>query len=127
MKKLKIAIVVHVFPLPKRGYNPGIERLVENIAFSLANKGHDIRIITSFGLGGSKYQKINENLTIHRISSLIGIKFMGIFGLDMISFMFSSLLHHNLFNDVDLIQVFSASLNTNLFFKANKSVFCLFV
>jgi glycosyltransferase involved in cell wall biosynthesis len=107
---LKVCIISHVYPSPRHGYNPGIERLVEGLAEALIKKGIDVRIITSYALGGQNHEITKEGLQIFRVRSLMEYKYLGIFGLDIMSFFSSSLKNClNLMRKSDVIQVFSAS------------------
>lgn len=52
---MKVTIVTPVFPYPKAGVLPGIERYIQYLSLSLKNLEINIQIITSFWNGGSKF------------------------------------------------------------------------
>jgi glycosyltransferase involved in cell wall biosynthesis len=45
---MRITFVTYVYPHPKRGFNSGIERVIESLSQELARKGHDVHVITTY-------------------------------------------------------------------------------
>ncbi|WP_250868931.1 hypothetical protein [Methanococcoides seepicolus] len=44
--------VVTFITCPEIGFNPGIERVIGELSNSLANKGHEVNVITTFRNAG---------------------------------------------------------------------------
>ena len=63
---MEITIITPSFPYPKRGTLPGIERYIENLAISLKNLNHNIKIVTTYWNGGDRYD-IYKGLPILRV------------------------------------------------------------
>lgn len=53
---MKISIISPFFPHPRRGKFYGVERYTENLALSLSKLGNEIKVITTFWNGGSRYE-----------------------------------------------------------------------
>lgn len=84
---MKIVIISPVFPYPKAGILPGIERFAENLALNLKKVGHQIKIITTFWNGGNRYD-LYKGISILRVldsKALFG-KFGSIFRLNHFTF-----------------------------------------
>ncbi len=54
---MKVTIVTPVFPYPRAGVLPGIERYVQNLVLGFKSLGIKINIITSYWNGGSKFDR----------------------------------------------------------------------
>jgi len=54
-----ITIASPYFPYPKRGQFFGTERYTENLALALKEKGHEVRIITTYWNGSKKFENYN--------------------------------------------------------------------
>ena len=63
---MKITIITPVFPYPKPGILPGIEKYVQNLVLGLKNLGLKVNIITSYWNGGSKFDRY-KGIPITRI------------------------------------------------------------
>lgn len=64
---MEITLVSSVFPYPRRGVFVGIERFVDEYSQALLNKGHNVRVITTFWNGGKEKEEYN-GIEIHRVS-----------------------------------------------------------
>ena len=63
---MKITIITHAFPYPKRGDFHGTERYVENLGLYLKGIGNDVKVVTTFWNGG-KRNDIYKGIPILRI------------------------------------------------------------
>lgn len=110
-KDLKITFVTGVYPHPRRGVWPGIERLVEDLSDALVKKGVDISIITSYRLGGkSDFETLPNGVKLFRVRSLLDFKPFALLGLNNAHF--SSAVfgkYYRLLRDSDLLHVFAVS------------------
>jgi len=118
---MRITIITHIFPYPKRGY-PGLygtERYCENIAINLKKIGHKVKIITTFWNGGKRHD-IYKGIPILRIldsKALIG-KPGSLFYFSYISFGINLLREKNFrfYKDSDIIFLI-ITLSSYSFFK----------
>ena len=118
-KSTKISIITPAFPYPNRGVLPGVERYVESIAIPLKEIGIDVKIITCFWNGGSRYDNY-KGIPILRIldsKALFG-KIGSIFHLNNITFGLNLINKKNFefFKDSDVI-IMPLALGFTRFFK----------
>jgi glycosyltransferase involved in cell wall biosynthesis len=103
---MKVTIITPTFPYPKRGLFPGFERYMENLAFNLKKIGNDVKIVTTFWNGGSRYDEYSgiPILRIKESKALIG-KLGSLFYLNYITFGFNLFRKRNFkfFQDSDII------------------------
>lgn len=116
---LRISIVTPVFPYPKRGVLPGVERYVENLAIPLKQLGQEVKIVTCFWNGGSKYDEyygipILRVLDSKRVLGKIG----SIFHLNNLTFGLNIIMKKNFsfYADSDII-LMPLALGFTRFFK----------
>ncbi|MFX1396115.1 MAG: glycosyltransferase family 4 protein [Promethearchaeota archaeon] len=119
---MKITFITPVFPHPKQGVYPGIERFVKNIALSIKDLGHDVKILTTYWNGGKKEDSY-RTIPIRRIrdsKSFIG-KLGSICSLNYYSFGFNSFTkrNYNFYSDSDII-VLPLAIGFNFIFKLKK-------
>jgi glycosyltransferase involved in cell wall biosynthesis len=111
-KDLKITFVTGVYPHPRRGVWPGIERLVEDLSDALVKKGVDISIVTSYRLGGkSDFETLPNGVKLYKVRSLLDYRPFALLGLNNVHF--SSAVfgkYYKLLRDSDLVHVFAVSL-----------------
>lgn len=89
---MEIRLLTPVFPSPRRGEYPGIERFAEGLCKGFEGLGHKVRVITTFRNGGAAYQKLGST-EVYRLSDFrrrFG-RPSGIFELDALSFGLSAL------------------------------------
>jgi len=103
---LKVSFVSYTYPYPSRGYNPGIERLVEGLSEALVRKGVDLSVITSYRGGKKEFEVTPKGVRLFRARSLA----RGIFAASLASFSLMALKKYlSLMRNSDIISVFSAS------------------
>jgi len=105
---LKVTIITPVFPYPKRGFYPGIERHVEGLCKGFNKIGHKVTILTTFWNGGISHHTIND-IEIYRFRDLRSIlgkfgKLSGLFELDFLTFSLNVTLNRKLL-DTDLLLI----------------------
>lgn len=106
---MRIALVSIVFPHPRRGIFPGIERHIYDYSRALRKTGIDVRVLTSFWNGGSEREDF-KGLEIHRIPDT-GTRYgrLGrLFSRNLQSFGRNLSRREDLFEHVDLVQTFTA-------------------
>lgn len=112
LSDLKVALVSGVYPHPRRGSWPGIERLVEELSEALVRKGVEVSVITSYRLGGQSDHEILPNgVKLFRVKSLLDFKPFAVLGLNLVHF--SSCVfgkYFRLLRDSDVLHIFAASL-----------------
>ena len=64
---MKVTFVSMVFPHPRRGVWPGIERHAGELSKALVKAGAEVNVLTTYWNGGEE-QETWEGLTIHRVS-----------------------------------------------------------
>ncbi len=102
-----------VFPYPRRGIFPGIERHIYEYSRALAKRGIDVRIVTSFWNGGEAHESY-EGLDIHRVADS-GTRYGRVgrlFANHVRSFARSLEARPDLFEGADLVQAFIALPST---------------
>lgn len=70
---MKITFITYIYPYPERGFNPGIERVIEGLSLTLANNGHDVTVITTYRNGGILKEEKYCNIKICRVNDLRNI------------------------------------------------------
>ncbi|WP_142859564.1 glycosyltransferase [Salinigranum halophilum] len=106
---MKICIVSYIYPYPERGYNPGIERVVQESARALARRGHEVHVITTYRNGGEKKVSNDDGVIIHRIPDsrqLLG-RVGSAFSLDFLSINYSLRSYRDLLNSSDVVHTFT--------------------
>ena len=104
-----ITFVSYVYPYPKRGFNPGIERVIEELSRALVNKGHRVNVITTYRNGGKLSEEVVHGVHIYRIKDLRGIlgKLGSIFSLDLLSINYFAKKHKKILQESDIIHAFT--------------------
>lgn len=103
---LKVCFVSYTYPYPNRGYNPGIERLVEGLSEGLVGRGVDVSVITSHRGGNKESEVTPRGVKLHRARSPTG----GIFAISLAGFSLMAFKRYlGLMRNSDVINVFSAS------------------
>jgi len=120
--RLKIAVLTPVFPYPKRGVLPGIERYIESFTIPIKKLGYDIKIVTCFWNGGEKYDTYHgiPILRIRDSKALLG-KIGSIFHLNNITFglNLTRRKHVRFYQDCHVV-IMPLALGFNSFFKIKK-------
>lgn len=109
---MKITFVTYIYPYPERGFNPGIERVIGELSHSLANKGHEVNVITTFRNGGELEKELDQNVTIYRINDFRNLfgRIGSIFSLDLLSINYFIKKHKSLLETSDVIHAFTPFL-----------------
>jgi len=106
---VKITFVTYIYPYPDRGYNPGIERVVQELARELVRQGHEVHVLTTYRNGGVKSYERDEGVHLHRISDTrhyLG-RVGSLFSLDLLSLNYSITAHSDLLESSDVVHAFS--------------------
>jgi len=85
---MRITFVTYIYPHPKRGFNPGIERVIESLSKELARKGHDITVVTTYSRNNGKEREEEvDGVKIYRVKDTRDIfgRVGSIFSLDLLS------------------------------------------
>ena len=110
---MRITFVTYTYPHPKRGFNPGIERVIESLSQELARKGHDVHVITTYSRNDGKKGEENVNgVKIHRVKDVRDIfgRVGSIFSLDLLSINYSVKKCNDILQDSDILHVFTPFL-----------------
>ena len=121
-KKFTVAVITPVFPYPKRGILPGIERYIENLVFSLVKSGIEVKILTTYSNGGKRYDyyKGIQILRILDSRAILG-RIGNIFYLNHITFGLNILIKRNFkFIQNCNVILFPLAIGFTGFFKLNK-------
>jgi glycosyltransferase involved in cell wall biosynthesis len=106
---MKITFLTYIYPYPERGYNPGIERVIGEFSHALANRGHEVNVITTFNRnGGRNKTEADSNVNILRTNDLRN-KFGSIgclFSLDQVSINYYSHEYLGILKNSDIIHTF---------------------
>lgn len=106
---MRITIVSYIYPYPKRGFNPGIERVVQETARELVSQGHEVHVITTYRNGGVRRNECDNGVTIHRIPdtrSYLG-SVGSVFSIDNVSINVVLRKHMKLLNKSDVVHTFT--------------------
>lgn len=106
---MKITFLTYVYPYPERGYNPGIERVIGEFTHSLARRGHEVNVITTFRRnGGNTKTESDSGVNIFRTNDLKNIfgRPGGLFSLDQLSINYFMREHLKMLKDSDIIHSF---------------------
>ncbi len=109
---MKVTFVTYVYPYPRMGFNPGIERVVSELAHALTRKGIDLNVITTYRNGGQTKEEYDGDVRIMRINDLrnqIG-KIGSTFSMDLLSINFYAQECINLLKQSDIIHAFTPFL-----------------
>ena len=107
-----ITFFSNVYPYPKRGYHPGIERVVESFSNELVKKGHEVHVITTYRNGGEKEEESFNGVNIHRIKDSrdrFG-KIGSAFSLDVLSMNWGLTKYLDIIIESDILHVFTPFL-----------------
>lgn len=106
---MKITFISYIYPFPNRGFNPGIERVIEEFAHELTNQGHEVHVITTYRNGGTEEFECDGGVCIHRIPD--ARHFMGklgsAFSMDLLSINMSIRTYGNLLDESDIVHTFT--------------------
>lgn len=111
---MKITFVTHVYPYPQRGFNPGIERVIEELSLNLAAKGHKIRVITTYRNDGILKKERYRDIEINRIKDTRHIlgKIGSVFACDYLSINYLiNRYYKEILKDSDVIHAFTPFVN----------------
>ncbi len=64
---MRLVFLSHVYPHPASGFNPGIERVIGELAPALACLGHDVHVLTSYRNGQAPKTEKHRGVTLHRV------------------------------------------------------------
>lgn len=106
---MKITLVSYIYPYPERGYNPGVERVVQETARELVRQDHEVHVITTYRNGGNKKYQKDDRVKIHRVPdtrSIIG-RPGSTFSLDLLSLNTSIKSKKSLLEDSDVVHTFT--------------------
>lgn len=106
---MKITFVTYIYPYPERGYNPGIERVVQEFARELVRQGHEIHVLTTYRNGGVKQFEIDQGVQLHRVSDTrhyLG-KVGSVFSLDLFSLNHQITEYSALLESSDIVHAFT--------------------
>lgn len=106
---MKITFVSYIYPYPERGYNPGIERVVQEFARELVRQDHEVHVLTTFRNGGIEKYERDKGVHLHRVSDTR--RYLGkagsLFSLDLLSLNYSITAYSDLLESSDLVHTFS--------------------
>lgn len=106
---MKITFLSYIYPYPERGYNPGIERVVEEFAKELVQQGHEVHVITTYRNGGAKVFEVAEGVLLHRVPDTrhyLG-KAGSVFSIDLLSLNYSFTEYLPLLESSDITHTFT--------------------
>jgi glycosyltransferase involved in cell wall biosynthesis len=105
---MKITFVTYIYPYPNRGFNVGIERVIQEFARELDRRGHEVHVITTYRNGGETREGMDDEIRIHRVSD--ARRYLGragsAFSLDWLSLNWSIRRYSNLIRSSDVIHAF---------------------
>jgi len=106
---MKITFITYIYPYPERGYNPGVERVVQEFARELVQQGHEVHVLTPYRNGGVKNHERDEGVQIHRVSDTR--RYFGrvgsLFSIDMLSLNWSITSYSDLLHSSDIVHTFT--------------------
>lgn len=106
---MKITFVTHVYPYPERGYNPGVERVVQEFARELVRQDHEVHVVTTYRNGGVKKFEVDKGVQLHRVSDTRRYfgKIGSLFSLDLLSLNHSLTEYSHLLESSDIVHTFT--------------------
>lgn len=106
---MKITFVTYIYPYPDRGYNPGVERVIQELARELSSQGHEVHVITTYRNGGEMEYDQDEGVHLHRVSdSRRYLNRVGsLFSFDLLSLNYSIRSYSELLESSDVIHAFT--------------------
>lgn len=106
---MKISFVSYIYPYPERGYNPGIERVIQELAQELVRQGHEVHVITTYRNGGDDKYEQDEGVHLHRAPDTRHYfgRAGSVFSLDLLSLNYSITAHSELLESSDVVHAFS--------------------
>jgi len=109
---MKITFVTYIYPYPKKGFNPGIERVIGETSRALSNKGHEVKVITTYRNGGQLKKEECHGINIYRINDLRNIfgRIGSIFSIDLLSINYFVRGYKQILQDSDVIHTFTPFL-----------------
>lgn len=109
---MRITFVTYVYPYPKRGFNPGIERVIESLSHALVRKGHDVHVITTYRNGGRLKEENDHGVHIYRINDFRKMfgRMGSVFSLDLLSINYFVKEYRDVLQNSDIIHVFTPFL-----------------
>lgn len=106
---MKVTFLSYIYPYPERGYNPGIERVVEEFAKELVEQGHEVHVVTTYRNGGNKRFDVAEGVLLHRVPDARHYLGKGgsIFSVDLLSLNYSFTEYSRLLESSDIVHTFT--------------------
>ncbi|WP_083881620.1 glycosyltransferase family 4 protein [Haloferax elongans] len=106
---MKVTFLTYIYPYPERGFNPGIERVIQEFARNLVDKGHEVHVLTTYRNGGSEKHGEDQGVRIHRVSDTR--RYLGRVGsllsLDLLSLNISFKSYSELLETSDVVHAFT--------------------
>ena len=106
---MKILFTTYIYPYPERGYNPGIERVIQESARALSDQGNEVHVVTTYRNGGTKKEEKDGEIHLHRVSDTrryLG-RLGGLFSIDFISLNYSLAGYSDLIESSDIVHTFT--------------------
>lgn len=110
---MKITFFSYIYPYPDRGYNPGIERVVQEFATELVQQGNEVHVLTTYRNGGERKTDTDNGVRIHRVPDTryyFG-RLGSIFSLDFLSLNYSIRGYVDLLESSDVVHAFAPLVN----------------
>jgi glycosyltransferase involved in cell wall biosynthesis len=106
---MKITFITYIYPYPDRGFNPGIERVIQEFARELVIQGHDVHVLTTYRNGGTKKSEVENGVHVHRISDTRHYfgRIGSAFSLDFLSINFGLRKYETLLEDSGVVHTFT--------------------
>lgn len=109
---MKVTFITYIYPYPERGYNPGVERVIQEIARDLVRQGHDVHVLTTYRNGAERQHVEDHGVKIHRVADTrqyLG-KLGSLFSIDLLSLNYSIREYMHLLEESDIVHTFSPLL-----------------
>lgn len=106
---MKITFISYIYPHPDRGYNPGVERVVQEFARELVDQDHEVHVLTTYRNGGTEQHELDEGVHIHRFKDsryYLG-RVGSVFSIDHASINFSIRKYSDLLEESDIVHTFT--------------------
>ncbi|MCU4802069.1 glycosyltransferase family 4 protein [Halobacteria archaeon HArc-gm2] len=106
---MNVVFTTYVYPHPDPGFNPGIERVVGELAEAVSAKGHDVTVLTTYRNGGTKKREYHEGVEIIRLADVrerIG-RLGSIFSLDFLSLNYLINRQSRVLSEADVVHTFT--------------------